>query len=208
MKKTIFFSLLLISLSIRYAYAQSSIAYLPDSSMIISLEKTEGFGPQGQMSVAIGSSDLQDAKDQSLYPKLINIPKLQNVKSYFFVYNMPQFYYQSYKSGKLSESSFIEFYKKRNIELSDTISLSKSPINTVISVITAQDSTGKEVFLVDANHNADLSDDLIRTLTEQNYVSNLSELVCKIWIEAFSNQKVSEENISLVIRKSRSNSDK
>uniref|UniRef100_UPI003D7FD961 TlpA family protein disulfide reductase n=1 Tax=Pedobacter sp. TaxID=1411316 RepID=UPI003D7FD961 len=47
-----------------------------------------------------------------------------------------------------------------------------------------------------------------RTLTEQNYVSNLSELVCKIWIEAFSNQKVSEENISLVIRKSRSNSDK
>lgn len=202
MKKTIFLALFLTILSIRSGYAQSSFVQLPDSSMIISLEKTIGFGPQGQTSMAIGSSDLQNVGEHHLYPVLANIPKLRNVKSFFYVYNMPQFYYQNYKSGKLSKSSFIEIYKKHNLDLADTLLLSKKAINTLISAITAQDSSGKDVFLVDANHNNDFSDDVIRSLPEDGYISNIEEIASRISIASFSNNKVNKENILVVIRKS------
>ena len=201
MKKIVFWTLLVITFAIRSGYTQSAFVQMPDSSLVISLTKTFGFGPQGNMSHTIGSAAMQTAEEKRLHPVLANIPKLDSVKSFFYVYNWPQFYYQNYKSGALSKKSFLELYKTHQLELNDTISLSTDAINTFISVITAQDSAGKEVFMVDANHNGDLSDDVIRPLPADNYMSNIQELTSRISIAAFFDHQVKEESVLVVIMK-------
>lgn len=201
MKKIVFWTLLVITSAFRSAYSQSSLVRLPDSSLVISLEKTFGFGPQGHVSHTIGSSALQDAEEKNLYPALVSIPKLDSVKSFFYVYNWAQFYYQNYRSGALSKKRFLEFYKTHQLELKDTLSLSTNAINTLISVIIAQDSTGKDVFMVDANHNSDLSDDVIRPLPEDSYNTNMQELTSRISIASFFDHQVKEESVLVVIMK-------
>jgi len=208
MKKKIFLFLLVINLTVSYSYSQSPIQYLSDSSMVISLNKNVGFGPSGQMSSAIGAISIGNKEEISLYPVLSNIPPLKELQTFFFVYNRPQLYYQNYISGKLTKDSLLSMFKKHNLTLSDTLLLSKKSMNTAISVVSAKDSTGKKVFLVDANHNGDLSDDVIRILPEDGYISNIMELTTKISIESFSDNKIKQEEILSIIRSSRSGSDK
>ncbi|SER81268.1 TlpA family protein disulfide reductase [Pedobacter rhizosphaerae] len=206
MKKILF--LLLLNLFVFYSYSQSPLHCLPDSSIVISLNKNVGFGPSGQVSSAIGATHNNSKEEIALYPVLTNIPALKDVQIFFFIYNKPQHYYQNYIAGKLSKDLLLEWYKRDNLTLSDTLLLSKNSMNTGISVVSAKDSTGKKVFMVDANHNYDLSDDVIRTLPDDGYISNIMELATKISIESFSNNKIKQEDVLSLIRFSRSSTDK
>lgn len=96
-----------------------------DSAIICLSEKSEGFGPEGNMTVEFGSIDGIDSLELLAYPKMKNIPdSLGNLKQFCYMLNPFQFYYQNYRNSVYSKN-YLLF---RHFKYTDFQILLKDPL--------------------------------------------------------------------------------
>lgn len=135
--------------------SQEKIVELP-------LTMQNGYGPfrMGLGGVALNSENENDPWYKT-YLKVSKFPEdLTEIKYGLIETNIHQSVYQDYLLGNITKEWYEELQKSWNW-IPDTLSLSKVPIKTKVAFAYGKDSEGVTKFVVDANNNLDLSDDML-----------------------------------------------
>ncbi|MCI9843967.1 TlpA family protein disulfide reductase [Flavobacterium pectinovorum] len=171
----------------------------------ISLEKAEGFGPNGNSSHVIAPKSSMDSLELAAFPKMKNIPNtLSNVVEYCFHLNRFQFFYQNYRKGVFPKDYFFKEAARQKWNLKDTIRLTEKELKNTISIATGVNSEGNSVCIIDSQNNDDFSDDVFKILLSNVYkqddvVSNS----LSIDVEAFNGESVKKEKQLMFVELSR-----
>ncbi len=136
------------------------------AEITLQLTKIQGTGPQGMQYLGgFGEKSGFPEEIQKALPEVSGLPEnLSDVKEYHYIFNGLQFYYQSYKAGKISRAAFLQLAETKHWELADTAGLSPIPLKSGIVVIAGRNEYGEAVYLADVNQNADFSDDVVKPL--------------------------------------------
>ena len=160
-------------------------------------EKVDGIGPNGNISIGIGSNDMLDSMSLIGYPKLKHLPdSLTDLKIYTIHLQQSQFCYQNYRNGLISREFFLETFKKQNWMLGDTSRMTSKMVRNYISVAVGFDRLHQPKYVIDANGNNDFSDDVLYTLLNRISKVENSNLVTT---EYFDGKNVMQENILFAV---------
>lgn len=154
-----------ISLSINNLFSQK---------LRIPLKQKIGFGPFEPEAGSVLFSPPENHPLFNAFNKLEfkNIPsELKDVKKGIIPFDFLQFLYQNLL-GTENFKSFETFKKQRSYKFSDD-KLSTKPIKCYVKIITANNSEGKSVFIIDKNQNGKFDDDNILILEN---IANLADL--------------------------------
>lgn len=112
----------------------------------VSLEKAEGFGPNGNSSHVIAPKSSMDSLELAACPKMKNIPNtLSNVVEYCFYLNQFQFFYQNYRKGVFPKDYFFKEAARQKWNLKDTIQLTEKSLKNTISIATGINPEGNMI---------------------------------------------------------------
>jgi thiol-disulfide isomerase/thioredoxin len=147
--------------------------------------------------------------DYPLYKVMSNlefrkIPStLKSVEKGLIVFDFQQFLYQNVQGGDVSKDIYTKLQNERGFR-TDEGSLSRQPIDCYILVIKGTDETGKEVLLLDTDHDSNFDDET--KLAAADYVSRQSfeELINKsirVNFQTVFESKVISRSIPLLILK-------
>ncbi|MEO7530843.1 MAG: hypothetical protein ABIS69_05510, partial [Sediminibacterium sp.] len=136
-----------------------------DKQLRLPIKIHDGFGPfeyYGFFPVDWNTDSTEKAELlRNAYPDLKGIPPgLKNIRKTVIVFSYRQFLYQSFLAGKISKEKFIKF-KEESRWIPDEKELGKEEMKCYVSIINGEDKEGKQVFILDANNNLDMSDDKI-----------------------------------------------
>lgn len=194
-------ALVALSVLTLFGYSQEKIVELP-------LTIQNDFSPF-HMSLTI-LSPLEDFENNALNKVWLKVSKLPegltDVKYSNIVSNSFQHFYQNYLLGNIPE----DLYKKSNfdkaLEIVDTATLSRTPLQTLLAVAYGKDAEGNLKVVVDVNNNLDLSDDRSYTVLDRTSLSNSTNLdsllnahVIKVPFEIFIQDKVVPVRVPLII---------
>ena len=169
------------------------------STEILLNEKVDGYGPLGNSSTGMGSNDMLDSMTLIGYPTLKHLPdSLTDLKVYTLIMNQNQFCYQNYRNGLISRDFFLETFKKQNLILGDTCTLTQQMVRNYISVAVGFDHLHQPKYVIDANGNNDFSDDELYTLNK-NLFARQADNSKHVSIEYFDGKNVMQENILFAV---------
>ncbi len=157
--------------------AQNIPVTIKGDTVLVQMQQGDGFGRDGFSSSTIGSKDAYiNEEEYQTYPKMKNIPAgLTGVKEFFYPLDRFQFFFQSFKAGKISQAGFLKQAKGWEWNLADTAALSKNNLPYFINVAVGKNKNNDDVVVVDANNNGDYADDTVAFL--KSGYSRESELV-------------------------------
>jgi thiol-disulfide isomerase/thioredoxin len=191
---------------ISLARAQSPVFIIKKDTAIFTLERVSGIGPAGISSIGPADKSAHPADDpeRKLF-RLKNIPaNLSDVKEYNMPVDMYQFTFQNYLEGVFTKQYFIDRANAQAYQwpLSDTLKLSRKPIKTSISFIAGVDSGKNPVFVLDANNNGNLADDLIKPLIWLRTGEQITGAAIGVKINYMDAGKIAEREMLVSISKS------
>ena len=152
-------------------------------------------------------TDAENDAFKNAWLKVSKLPEgLTDIKYSNIISNMHQFIYQNYLSGNIPE----DLFKARNYhkiwEIVDTLTLSKTPLQTQLAVVYGKDADRNIKIVVDANGNLDLSDDKFFTALDITSLSNSTNIdslinahVINVPFEIFIQDKILPVNVPLLI---------
>lgn len=166
----------------------------------INMQFINGVGPRGNTTLSLQLINNAD----SLVQKLIgqyetgHYHDLEDIKEYYYIVDEYQFYYQNYRTGRVSKPLFQKWIKENGWEIKDTLYLCSKPMSLVVRVLVGKKKNdGTYYYMVDREQNGTYDDDvLIPVLAKASNVNKGAE-PSPVLLDFLSGGTLTEEPIHI-----------
>ena len=157
----------------------------------------EGNGP---FEYALPAMKWDDTSIVNSYSQVKNIPSnLKNIRKGIIYFDVAQYLFQSYVSGKISEENFEKIKKNPMLKFDDKVLL-KNEIKCYVNIISATNERNEQVCIIDANNNNDFKDDkLFIPVFDSLPDEELNRHLIKVACQRMLNGKLINDTVPLLI---------